>query len=470
MKAGALVHIVAIGGTGMSALAGMLKERGFRVTGSDKGLYPPASTIIEKLGIQVEISYSPDNIPRDVSLAVIGNAVSKDNPEVLEIIRRKIPYKSFPDTLWEYFIQGKTSVVVSGTHGKTTSASAVSWVFYSLGLDPGFMIGGVPLNFNSNYRLGNGTFFISEGDEYDSAFFDKGPKFLHYRPDYLLLNSVEFDHADIYRDLEHVMSSFTKLLDIVNPKGGVAAFGDSINVRKLIEKSKCKVLTFGFENTNDWVIKTVNEETGDVVVNSRDGREIKFKTNLFGKQNIANLTGVLLLADIMGLNIEKASKSLELFNGVKRRQEYIGSAKHIDIYDDFAHHPTAVKVTLEGFKSRFPQKRIIAVFEPRSNSSRRNVFEAQYVESFDAADLIILSEPFNKDALDETVRFSTNRVTSNIKKRGKEAYSFKDVDSIIGFLLGRLRENDVVVIMSNGDFSGIHKKLIQAINFNKTIN
>lgn len=458
------IHIVAIGGTGMSALAGMLKEKGYLVTGSDKGLYPPMSKVIERLGIPAHIGYSAGNIDNDVDLAIIGNAVSKDNPEVIEIIRRNIPYKSFPEALSDCFIRGNKSLVVAGTHGKTTASSALAWVLYEMGLDPGFMIGGIPLNFNSNYRIGRGKYFVAEGDEYDSAYFDKGPKFLHYQPDYLLLNDVEFDHADIYQDLDHVISSFDKLISIMPENAAIAAFGDSRNVRMIIEKAKCRTMTFGFDKHNDWVIKSENQSGGEFLIKTKKGEEFNFKTNLFGDQNYANLAGTLLVVSMMGLDLNKAGEAISRFNGVKRRQELIGTVQSIDVYDDFAHHPTAVKITLEGFKKRYPERRLIAVFEPRSNSSRRNVFEREYSESFDSADTVVMSEPFNKAGIDEAVCFSAERVVENIRKKGIEASFYKEIDSILNYLVSYLKTGDIVVIMSNGDFGGLHGKLVDRLH------
>lgn len=452
----------------MSAIAGMLKTSGFEVSGSDKGLYYPTSELIKELSIPVHIGYSADNIPDEIDFAVIGNAISKDNPEVAALKERGIPCFSFPQILREYFIKGKKSVVAAGTHGKTTTSSAIAYTLNKMGGDAGFMIGGVPVDFGKNHRIGQGDYFVTEGDEYDTAFFDKGPKFLHYCPDYLLLNDIEFDHADIYTDLEHILSNFRKLLKLVSKSGGIAAFGDSENVRGALKIVECPVITYGYEKTNDWVIKFADDEKGEVLIEGKNIGEISFKTKLFGRHNYANLTGVLALSYLMGFDLKLACKSIGGFSGVRRRQELVGVSKDIEIYDDFAHHPTAVRKTLEGFRARYPQKRLVAVFEPRSNSSRRNIFEKEYSQSFDSADIIVISDPFNKSVLDENMRFSTENVVKSIKSRGKDASFFKDSDSIVNYLSGILKSGDMVVVMSNGDFDNLHKKLLKRITANKS--
>ncbi len=463
LKKGKSVYVVAIGGTGMSALAGMLKTSGFDVSGSDKGLYYPTSELIRELSIPVKIGYSKENIPEEVDFAVIGNAVSRDNPDAVELKRREIPCFSFPETLWNNFIKGKKSVVAAGTHGKTTTSSALAYLLNELGEDAGFMIGGVPVDFGKNYRIGSGNCFVSEGDEYDTAFFDKGPKFLHYYPDYLLLNDIEFDHADIYRDLEHILSNFSKLIDLIPANGAIAAFGDSENVKRVLSGAKCPVITYGYDDSNDWIIKDIDEKKGRVSVVMKEEGEIAFNTKLMGKHNYANLTGAIAVIRLMGLDLKNACEKVSGFSGVKRRQELFGVKNDIEIYDDFAHHPTAVRKTLEGFRARFTGKRIIAVFEPRSNSSRRNIFEKEYSEAFDSADISILAEPFNKDVLDEKTRFSSQNVVKSLQNRGKDAHFIENADSIVKYICEIVKTGDIVIVMSNGDFGNLHKKLMENI-------
>jgi UDP-N-acetylmuramate: L-alanyl-gamma-D-glutamyl-meso-diaminopimelate ligase len=460
------IHLIGICGTAMASLAGMLQEQGFEVTGSDLNVYPPMSTFLEKLGVEVFSGFSKESILRvKPDLVVIGNAISRGNPEAEITLDLKLRYASMPEVVKEFFIRGRQSIVVAGTHGKTTTTSLIAWLMEHAGLKPGFLIGGIAENFGGSFRLGDGRFFVIEGDEYDTAFFDKGPKFLHYLPDWVVFNNCEYDHADIYPDFEAVKTSFRRLLNIIPQTGKLFANWDEPVVRDLSSRAYCDVVTFGMAGKAVWQaidIQYLQENTSFGVLKNQKEWGC-FEIPMAGRFNVKNSLAALACLDAMGVPSATLIEGLRQFKNVKRRLEIRGQVGGITVYDDFAHHPTAIRETLQAMRNRFPQARIWAVYEPRSATSRRNTFQNELAESFDDADQAILSSPFAPDKLDPAVRLDINQVVSMLRQRGKTAETAAGADEIVRIVTPRLRPGDQVVIMSNGGFNGIHQKLLDAI-------
>ena len=466
------VHLIAACGVGMASLAGMLKEKGFRVTGSDANVYPPMSTQLSDLGIRLSSPYAAENIPPDADLVVVGNAVSRENPEALEAVRRGLPTLSMPQAVAEYFIGDRESIVVAGTHGKTTTTALMAWCLFDLGADPSFLAGGVPRNFPVSYRVGGGRHFVVEGDEYDTAWFDKGPKFLHYRPKAVLLTSIEFDHADIYRDLDHVKESFRKLAAILPPGGLLVACADYPEVVEVAGEARCPVVFYstrpgafpaGFSG-EAWTVAVTGESggmTGFRMVSA--GRTLDFRFPLPGLHNAANAAGTAIVLTRMGFPPERIAAAFEGFSGVRRRQEVVGEFRGVLVLDDFAHHPTAVRETVRAVRGRYPGRRIVAVFEPRSNTSRRKVFQREFAEAFAEADEVILAGVFGAEKIPERERLSPEEVASDVRALGRAAAFVPEVDAIVARLAASCRPGDLVLIMSNGGFGGIQGKLAAAL-------
>ena len=451
-------------GTGMASLAGMLKEQGYRVTGSDQNVYPPISLFLESLHIPVTDGYRAENLHPEPDLVIVGNVITRKNPEAAALASLGLPYLSFPQAVGRFALRDKRSIVVSGTHGKTTTSALIAWILETAGMDPGFMIGGIPADFNRNYKAGNGPYFVIEGDEYDTAFFDKGPKFLHYRPWITILTSIEFDHADIYRDLDHVIESFRRLIALIPKDGLLIANGDDAIVIKEAGKAACRTETYGHGGHNQWRFAdtAMQGSMTRLTIRHRDA-EIPFSTSLYGRHNIANLMAAVVLGrylDIPWAILEAAAKT---FSGVKRRQEVIGERNGILVLDDFAHHPTAVRETLLAVKERYGDRRLIAVFEPRSNSSRRNIFQERYARSFDAADRTFIPEPPLLDGIPAHERFSSRQLVSDLKGRGLFAAYCGSTDRLLEALTNEVRPGDVVLIMSNGGFDRLHERLLAAL-------
>ncbi|MBW1828987.1 MAG: UDP-N-acetylmuramate:L-alanyl-gamma-D-glutamyl-meso-diaminopimelate ligase [Deltaproteobacteria bacterium] len=452
-------------GTGMASLAGMLKHKGYHVTGSDQNVYPPMSLFLEKLSIPVISGYRAENLSTAPDLVIVGNVITRLNIEAVELSRLKLPYLSFPQALKHFAFKTKRSVVISGTHGKTTTSSLAAWVLEKAGMDPGFMIGGIPLNFQSNFKLGKGDCFVIEGDEYDTAFFDKGPKFLHYNPWVTVLTSIEFDHADIYRDLDHVIENFRKLIRLVPQDGLLIANSDDPVVMAEIKGATCPVITYGFSDKARFtaVDVIVDEDSTRLTVLKDGGKYLSVSTPLYGNHNISNLLSVIAMADFLGIPAEPLADAAATFEGIKRRQELIGEKQGVIILDDFAHHPTAVRETVEAVKEKYKGRRLIAVFEPRSNSSRRNIFQNQYVSSFEAADLIMIPEPPMMEKIPPEERFSSKRLTEDLEKKGKPAFYFSDTNELLEAMVSESRTNDIFLIMSNGGFDDIHRRLLERL-------
>lgn len=460
------IYLIGIGGAAMAPLAGMLAERGYRVTGSDTDVYPPASTLLEKLGILWKRGFREEHLEPAPDLVVIGNAASRGNPEVEFVLDHKIPYRSLPETLREFFLLGHDSLVVAGTHGKTTTTAMLAWIFQSAGRRPDFLVGGVAENFGKSYGLGGGREFIVEGDEYDSAFFDKGPKFLHYRPDDLIITSLEFDHADIYADLAAIELQFRQLVNLVPRRGRIVCWGESDTVRGVVAKAPCKVETYGFGAGNDWVAGDLEyyEEATNFRVASGGIEGGRIRLPMCGRHNVLNSLAAIAIAHGRGIPREAIQEALATFRGVARRMQVRGEASGITVVDDFAHHPTAIRATIQGARDRWPGRRIWAAFEPRSNTMRRRVFENDLADALASADGAVLGAVNRAKLLSDEERLSPQRVLERIRGSGRRAEQFDSADAIADFLAAETRPGDVVLVLSNGSFDGLCEKLLARLS------
>jgi UDP-N-acetylmuramate: L-alanyl-gamma-D-glutamyl-meso-diaminopimelate ligase len=455
------IHLIGICGTAMASLAGMLKERGFRVTGSDAAAYPPMSDFLASLGIPVAQPFDPKNLSPAPDVVVVGNAISRGNVELEHVLDVRIPFCSLPQLLHDEFLRGKEVLVVAGTHGKTTTTSMLSWIFQSAGMEPSFLIGGIAENFGSSFSLGEGKHFILEGDEYDTAFFDKGPKFLHYFPDSIILTSVEFDHADIYKDLDAVETSFKRLVNLVPRRGRVVAFDTGESVNRCVAKAFCPVERYGSRDGSDWRISDLRFEPARTTWTVLRGGKAwaNFEFALAGEYNVLNATAATALATSCGIPVEKIQHALKTFKSVKRRLEVKAEVDGITIIDDFAHHPTAIASTLTALRGRYPGRRLWAILEPRSNTLRRNVFQHELVKSLGLADEVIVAGVFKSDAIPPAERLDLMAVGAELQQSGKHARIISGVEGIVQVVAPELRSGDVVAILSNGGFDGIYEKL-----------
>ena len=458
------IHLIGIGGTGMTALAGLLLSDGCRVTGSDKRLYPPTSTILAGMGIEVHEGFDPGVLSPEPDLIVVGNAISRGNLEVEELLDRGLRYTSMPRIVSERFLESRHSIVIAGTHGKTTKASMAAWVLANAGRDPGFLIGGAPLNFDLPFRLGGGEAFVIEGDEYDTAFFDKGPKFMHYRPDTAVLGTVEFDHADIYHDVEHVTTAFKRLVNLVPRRGLVVRHEESPLAVAVSEGAFSRVQGYGCD-TGMWRAEGVEEaDRGTrfhVLHDDRPFAEISM--GVVGRHNIRNALAVVAVAHEQGLSPKEIADGLSSFRGVRRRLELRGEVDGVSVFDDFAHHPTAIEETLLAVRKRYGKRRVWAVLEPRSWSLRRNVFQDRLPQSLAAADRVVIAGVYGADAIPAEQRLDPGRVVAALKAEGTEAVHHDGVDSILEELSRAVGPGDLVVIMSNGGFEGLHERLLESL-------
>lgn len=454
----------------MASLAGMLQARGHHVTGSDLNVYPPMSTMLQDLGINVFTGFKREHLTPAPDCVVVGNAIPRGNPEVEETLRRKLLYRSQAEVVKEEFIRGRHSLAVAGTHGKTTTTSIAAWVIDQGGLDPSFLIGGVAQNFGCSFRVTNSDYFIIEADEYDTAYFDKGPKFMHYLPELAIVNNIEFDHADIYKDLDAVKLAFRRFMNLVPENGRLIAGWDSPNVRMVVEsfgeKLFTQVETFGTAKSAKWQIRNADFSSRlsrfEVFCKNQPWGE--FQTPLLGEFNLLNCLAVIVAADAWGISKEKIGNALATFQNVKRRAEVRGEERGVTVIDDFAHHPTAVRETLRALRARYSDRRLIAVFEPRSWSSRLAVFQEDYANAFAAADYVVIAEVFDSQKVTEKGRaLDTNELIDAISKQGKPAFALPDADQIVAHIVPELRSGDVVAIMSNGGFGGIHEKILRAL-------
>lgn len=459
------IHLMGIGGTGMASLAGMLQQAGHQVRGSDQGVYPPMSLLLEKLGIPVSCPYSSENLEPKPDLVVIGNVISRGNPEAEAVLDQDIPYESMAETLRQFFLVDHQSLVVAGTHGKTTTTSLLAWVLESAGLDPSFFVGGKPKNFPQNFKLGKGKYFVLEGDEYDTAFFDKGPKFLHYEPKHILLTSVEFDHADIYENLDQIRESFRKLIALLPESGRLVANLDYAEVKALAQAVPERVLGYTTRESEregaavfGKIISSSEETTIEIHI-AEDRWQVEWSSP--GQHNLSNALAVVALCLHLGLSQEQIQRGLETFSGVARRQDVLGEIGGIKIVDDFAHHPTAVRATLQAIRRQYPERRIWALFEPRSNTSKRDLFQKDYAEAFAGADEIIISDVFMPEKVKNGKVLDTERLVQEIQENtGKPARHLSGAEEILKVLTQEARSGDLILLMSNGDFGGLGPKLL----------
>ncbi|MCO4743955.1 MAG: UDP-N-acetylmuramate:L-alanyl-gamma-D-glutamyl-meso-diaminopimelate ligase [Proteobacteria bacterium] len=459
------IHIIGIAGTAMGALAGMLKDAGYTVTGSDTGCYPPMSTYLEGLGIEVMIGFNASNLDHKPDLVVVGNVVREIYDEAQALLASDIPYCSLPQILGHQYLDKARSVVVSGTHGKTTTTSITAWLLEAGGLEPGFLIGGVAKNFDRTARAGAGSHFVIEGDEYDTAFFDKRPKFLHYRPNTAILTSVEFDHADIYTDLDHVKRSFRELMGILPEDGLLIVRGDDPGADDVAAEATCEVWRYGKGEEWDGRIDSVDTNRGVMQFTvTRGGQPVgTFESSLVGEHNLYNQVAACAAAVHQGLDAEALAKGFASFQGIRRRQELRGTPGNVAIIDDFAHHPTAVHLTLGALRQRFGERRLWAVWEPRSATSRRRVFQDAYARAFDDADLVIIGAPYDQSRIDASERFSADELVQALTARGVDAMTLEDADQIAATLNERAHPHDVIAVLSNGAFGGLHNKLLDGL-------
>jgi UDP-N-acetylmuramate: L-alanyl-gamma-D-glutamyl-meso-diaminopimelate ligase len=461
------IHLLGIAGAAMAPVAGMLKERGFHVTGSDTGVYPPASTLLDSLGIPWNEGYREDNLKPAPDLAVIGNAISRGNPELECILDQKIPYCSMPQILERYFIPGHTSIVVAGTHGKTTTTAMLAWIFQVAGRRPDFLVGGVIPNFNDrSYGLGGGEEFIVEGDEYDTAFFDKAPKFLHYHPDELILTSLEFDHADIYPDLESIALQFRRLINLVPRRGRILIWGESLDLKEVASKAFCPVESFGLTAECDWCAGDIlwHDSATEFRVAYRGSEVTRIRMPLVGKHNVLDALAAVALAYGRGVECEAIERALATFQSVRRRMEIKGEANGVLVVEDFAHHPTAIRLTLDAARTRWPGRRIWAAIEPRSNTMRRKFFQDVLPDALSAADGVVIGPVNRPQLLSDDDRFSPQAVVEALRKRGRTAQSFDSFAEIPDYLATHARPGDLVLVMSNGSFDGLCPKLLEKLN------
>jgi UDP-N-acetylmuramate: L-alanyl-gamma-D-glutamyl-meso-diaminopimelate ligase len=463
------IHLIGICGTAMASLAGMLKERGFRVTGSDAAAYPPMSDFLASLGIPVAQPFAETNLSPVPDLVVVGNAISRGNAELERVLDDRIPFCSMPQLLQEEFLKGREVLVVAGTHGKTTTTSMLSWIFHVAGKQPSFLIGGIAENFGSSFAVTGGQHFILEGDEYDTAFFDKGPKFLHYFPDGVILTSVEFDHADIYKDLDAVETAFRRLVNLIPRRGRLVAWDPGESVHRCVSRALCPVERYGMQASSEWHIANLRSSpegtSWSLLHAGKHWADLKF--DLAGEYNVLNATAAAALASDWGVRTQDIVRALASFKSVKRRLEVKAQVHGVTIIDDFAHHPTAIAGTLTALRGRYPGCRLWAILEPRSNTMRRNVLQNALATSLALADEVIVAAVFKSEAIPESERLNLDEVVSEINRAGRRARVIADADSIVSTIAPELKSGDVVAILSNGGFGGIYEKLprqIQALS------
>jgi UDP-N-acetylmuramate: L-alanyl-gamma-D-glutamyl-meso-diaminopimelate ligase len=466
MKSPRHIHLSGICGTAMASLAGLLQLEGHRITGSDKAAYPPMSDLLGSLGIPILEPYAEANLEPAPDLVVIGNALSRGNAEVEAILDRRIPFTSMAALLHEEFLPGRESLVIAGTHGKTTTTSMLAWIYQVASQadprrEPSFLIGGVAENFATSFQLRPTRTFILEGDEYDTAFFDKGPKFLHYFPDALILTHVEFDHADIYADLAAVKTAFKRLVNLVPRRGLIVAYDGSPNVTECLQPALCRVERYGFTDTADWQLRNLRHEDGLTrwEVWHAGALWAELAMQLAGEHNGLNATAAAALAAGLGIDKKSIQAALASFKSVKRRLEVRAVVNNITIIDDFAHHPTAIRETLRALRSVYPQSRLWAVLEPRSNTLRRKVLEGDLVESLRLADRVVLSGVYQQQRIPDAERLHPEDVIEALRAKGSEAELHAGGDAIVDAIAPQLAPGDVVAILSNGGFDGIYETL-----------
>lgn len=453
-------HFLGICGTAMGSVASALRERGFTVTGSDDNIYPPMSTFLESKGIALHQGYRAENIPADAEIIVVGNAIVRGNPEVEAVLNRKLYYASLPEVLKQFFLRGRHNLVVTGTHGKTTTSALLAWIMTAAKLDPSYVVGGIPKNLGQGARFNDSKYFVIEGDEYDSAFFDKRSKFVHYLPELLIVNNIEFDHADIFRDLDEIKLSFRRLLNIVPQNGMVLLNGDDPSCVEVARDCLAQILEIGFSPNCAQQIREV--------AYSSEGSHFKlgndeFEVPLIGEFNVRNAAMAISASRFYGVSLAKIRKALARFQGIARRQEVRGEAGGVKVIDDFGHHPTAIRETLRALRHRYPGCRLWAIFEPRSNTTRRAVFQQDLPDALKLADGVFISQVARLDQIPEEERLNPGAVMEAIAQAGRPAFYEPDVAHILDRLAPLLKPKDVVAIFSNGGFDGIHEKLLERL-------
>ncbi len=455
------IHLLGVCGTGMSALAGLFKERGYTITGSDENFYPPISELLQRLDIKLLKGYKPENIPSDVDLVIIGNVISRGNPEVEYVLNKNIPFISMPEALYDFFIKKNISIVIAGTHGKTTTTGLVAWGLEVIGKRPSFVSGGIIKNFGKNYQLGKKGYFVVEGDEYETSFFDKGPKFLHYFPRYLILNAIEYDHADIFPSRKDYLLAFERLINIIPEKGLIIYNAESPLTRKVIKKAWCETQSFGFSSRCTWQATNIsykNNFTHFTIL--RKGKFFgEFKIPLIGDFNILNTLASVALLYNLGYYYWQIQKALSTFQGIRKRLEKIIENKGIILYDDFAHHPTAIEKVINALRTQYPDRRIWAILEPRSWSMRRNVFQNILPFSFKEANKVIISQVYKREKIPSSQRLNEKKLVEDIKKQNISAFFIPDVNEILDFLKRNIKNDDIIVVMSNGYFENLTFRL-----------
>jgi UDP-N-acetylmuramate: L-alanyl-gamma-D-glutamyl-meso-diaminopimelate ligase len=454
------IHFIGICGTAMGAVAAAIRDRGYVVSGSDDNVYPPMSTFLATKEIPIASGFRPENLPPDVDLVIIGNAISRGNPELEAVLDRNLLYRSLPETLKEFFLQGKQNVVVTGTHGKTTTTSLLTWIFRTADLDPGFLIGGIAKDLGQGAAFPDSPYFVIEGDEYDTAFFDKRSKFLHYLPQTLVINNVEFDHADIFQNLEEILVSFRRLVNIVPHSGRIFINGDDPRCAAVSDHSFAPVYTVGLaESANIRITNVEYHEYGSAFTLGAD----RFEMQLLGAFNVRNATMAISVARAYGIPTEVIQKAVRSFSGVARRQDVRGEVNGIKVIDDFGHHPTAIKETLLALRCRYPKGRLWAIFEPRTNTTRRAVFQSELAAALGLADGVIMAPVARLDQLPVNERLDPAKVIQTIKDAGKPAFYEAGVDEIVKRVKPLASSGDAVVVFSNGGFGGIHDKLLKEL-------
>ena len=453
-------HFIGICGTAMGSVAAALQNRGYTITGSDQNVYPPMSDFLIKNNINVSVGHDENNIPDKVDLVVIGNAMSRGNVEVESVLNRKIPYTSLPELIKRYFLQGKRNIVITGTHGKTTTSSIIAHLLNDNGLNPNLMIGGIPLDIGEGGRFTESEFFVIEGDEYDTAFFDKRSKFVHYMPEIVVVNNIEFDHADIFNNIEEIKLSFKRMLNIVPENGIVFVNGDDNNAVEVTENCRAPVIKVGANDDCDFKIENLNLESFN---SSFSIKENSYQLPMDGEFNVRNAAMAIAVSDFLNIDQQNIIESVSKFSGIARRQELRGEEKNVKVIDDFGHHPTAIAATIGALKQRYPDSKIWAIFEPRSNTSRRNLLQSELEDSLSQANGVIISEVPNPEKVPDGELLDVESVIENLSSRGKEAFIGLSSDDIVNKLIPLTSSGDTIVVLSNGGFGGIHEKLLEAL-------
>ncbi|NWG13647.1 MAG: UDP-N-acetylmuramate:L-alanyl-gamma-D-glutamyl-meso-diaminopimelate ligase [Acidobacteria bacterium] len=459
------IHFVGICGTAMASLAAMLRERGYRVSGSDDGIYPPMSDFLEGRQIKIMQGYDLKNLRPEPDLVIIGNALSRGNPEIEYVLNFRLPYMSLPEALKEFFLRDRVPVVIAGTHGKTTTTAMIAWGLHVAGLRPDFLVGGLAENFESSYALGGGRFFVIEGDEYDSAFFDKGPKFMHYLPHLAVLGNVEFDHADIYPNLDSLRLQFARFVNLVPARGFLAVGAESPIALELSRRAFCARETFGVIPDCDWSARDIDARAGVTAFDLRYRGKLfrRIRLQLIGRYNIRNALAATAILHRLGAPEDDIREAMESFKGVRRRLQLLAEIAGIRIYEDFAHHPTAVRETLLAVREACGPQRLWAIYEPRSATSRRNVFQVEIAEALSHADCVAIPDLYRPEKVPEAERLDLARLIEDLQSRGREAWNLRDVAGIIQRVCDEAHAGDLIIIMSNGAFGGIYNRLPAAL-------